>query len=112
MRFRRASTATVITEAQESPQAQLRRRQRTYIAMMSLRAVCLLGATLVVGLEVPHALAWVGVFIVGMVLLPWMAVLIANDRPPRKASRFTSKLRRDGPPENALPSTGSTIVEH
>jgi hypothetical protein len=97
----------VITEAQESPQAQLRRRQITYVAMMGVRALCLAGATLVVGLDVPHALAWAAVFIVGMVVLPWMAVLIANDRPPKKASKFTSRFRRQDDAEpRALPPTG------
>lgn len=94
MRLRRGTAPTVITEAPESPRAQLRRRQITYVSMMGVRALCLLGATLVVGLEVPHALAWAAVLIVGMVVLPWMAVLIANDRPPRKASRFTTRLHR------------------
>jgi hypothetical protein len=72
--------------------------------MMSVRGLCLLVATLAVGLEAPHALVWVGFCIVGMVLLPWMAVLIANDRPPKKSSRFTTRLHRQEPDRRALPS--------
>jgi Flp pilus assembly protein TadB len=101
MRIRRGPAPTVITEASESPRAQLRRREITYVVMMGVRALCLAGATLVVGLRVPNALAWAALFIVGMVLLPWMAVLIANDRPPKKASRFTTRLHRQAP--KALP---------
>jgi Protein of unknown function (DUF3099) len=105
-RARRAPV--VITEAEESPQAQLRRRQRKYLAMMSLRAVCLAVATLLVGLKVPHALAWAGLAIAAMIALPWMAVLIANDRPPRKSSTFTARLHRRGPAgPPGLPAAGS-----
>jgi hypothetical protein len=109
--FRERHSPVVITEAQESPQMQLRRRQRKYAVMMSLRVVCLAIATLLVGLEVPHALAWAALAIVGMVALPWMAVLIANDRPPRKASTFTSRLRRreSGEPQE-LPAAGQGPV--
>jgi hypothetical protein len=109
----RRAAPVVITEAQESPQAQLRRRQITYVSMMGIRALCLVGATLVVGLEVPHALAWAAVFIVGMVVLPWMAVLIANDRPPKKASKFTSRLRRhdDAEPRALPPTSEGRIVD-
>ena len=103
-RFRgRRPAPVVITEAQESPQAQLRSRQIKYAVMMGIRAVCLLIAALVVGLEVPHAALWAGICIVGMVALPWMAVLIANDRPPKKASRFTTRLRGGEPDPRALP---------
>jgi hypothetical protein len=104
----------VITEAEESPQAQLRRRQRKYLAMMGLRAISLAVATLLVWLKVPHALAWAGVAIAAMVALPWMAVIIANDRPPRKSSTFSAKLRRRGPTEPPeLPSSGSrgTVID-
>jgi len=94
----------VITEAQESPQAQLKSRQIKYAVMMGIRAVCLLIAALVVGLEVPYAALWAGICMVGMVALPWMAVLIANDRPPKKASRFTTRLRGGEPDPRALPS--------
>jgi hypothetical protein len=41
-----------------------------------------------------------------------MAVLIANDRPPKKASRFSSRLRREEREPPALPaSPESRIVD-
>jgi len=94
----------VITAAEESLPDQLRRRQVRYATMMGLRLACLLAAALVVAAEVPYAMVWVAVFIVGMVALPWMAVLIANDRPPRKDSQFSARFRGHPDPARALPS--------
>lgn len=103
-RFRgRRPSPVVITEVEESPQAQLRSRQIKYITMMGIRLVCLILAAVVVMLDVPHALVWVGILIVGMVALPWMAVIIANDRPPKKSSKFTTRLRRAPSEPPALP---------
>ena len=111
-RFRRADSPVVITEAEESPQAQLRRRQIKYASMMGLRVVFLILAAALVGLEVPNAPIWVGICIVGMVALPWMAVLIANDRPARKASTFTARIRRQRTPPPALPpARENTIID-
>ena len=93
----------VITEAEESPQAQLRRRQIQYAVLMSLRVVALIVAAVLVSLRVPYLLLWIRVCTVGMVLFPWMAVLVANDRPPKKASRFTTRLHRT---PRALPPAG------
>lgn len=94
----RKAPVTVITEAEPSQDEQLRSRQRRYLAMMALRVVCLIGAAVAYSL---HAMWAVPVLIVGMVTLPWMAVLIANDRPPLKASRFR-RSRMPGPPDRAL----------
>ncbi len=93
----------VITEAEPSPAAQLRSRQIKYTVMMGIRAVCLIVAAVIVSMDVPYSALWVGICIAGMVALPWMAVLIANDRPPKKASRFTTRLRREHPDRPALP---------
>jgi Flp pilus assembly protein TadB len=89
---RRAPVHAVITEAAESLPDQQRRRQVRYVLMMGLRVVCLTVAALVVGLRAPYAMVWVTVCIVGMVLLPWMAVLIANDRPPRQETQFRARM--------------------
>ena len=99
----RRPAPVVITEAEASPAAQLRSRQIKYAVMMGIRALCLVIGAVVVSLDVPLAPLWVGICIAGMVVLPWMAVLIANDRPPKKASRFTTRLRREQPEQPALP---------
>lgn len=97
----------VITEAEASPQDQLRRRQFQYLGLMLLRVICLIVAAILVSLHVPYALAWVLVLTVGMVLFPWMAVMVANDRPPRTESRFTTRLRRVPVAGRALPGRSS-----
>lgn len=77
-------SAVVITEAQASPQQQLHSREKRYVIMMGIRVLCLIGAVAVYRISL-----WLmGVFFVGMVVLPWMAVLIANDRPPIKPSMY------------------------
>ncbi|WP_178379752.1 DUF3099 domain-containing protein [Cryptosporangium aurantiacum] len=90
----RRSRVEVITGADRSPADQLRRRQWQYFGLMMLRVVCLIVAAILVSLEVPYALAWVLFLTVGMVAFPWIAVMVANDRPPREENRFTNRLRR------------------
>jgi Flp pilus assembly protein TadB len=92
----------VITEAAESMPEQLRRREVRYASMMGLRAVCLIVAVVVTAAKVPYAMVWVGLCLVGMILLPWAAVLIANDRAPKKSSQFRSHFATHQ--ERALPS--------
>ncbi|WP_222853521.1 DUF3099 domain-containing protein [Fodinicola acaciae] len=98
----------VITEAKESLPDQLRRREIRYVVMMGLRVVCLLAAVIVFALQVPLTPLWVALCLVGMVALPWMAVLIANDRPPKQASRFRNRLHGHPAPDRAITSGEST----
>ena len=106
---RRAPVRAVITEAEESIPDQLRRREKRYAVMMGLRALCLVAAVLVSASHVPLRMLWVGLCIVGMVVLPWMAVLVANDRPPKKSSQFRSHLGGHPAPERALPPANPVI---
>jgi Flp pilus assembly protein TadB len=108
-RDRREPVRAVITEAEESIPDQLRRREIRYAAMMGLRAVCVLVAVLVTAAKVPYAMVWVSLCLVGMILLPWIAVLVANDRPPKKSSQFRSHLGGHPAPERALPPTNPVI---
>jgi hypothetical protein len=72
----------LITEAQPSLDDQLAARRRRYGIMMGTRAVCLVLAA------VFYRTWWLlAIFVVGAVVLPWMAVIMANDRPPKKASK-------------------------
>jgi hypothetical protein len=87
----------LITEAEPSLDEQYNARRRKYAVMMAIRAVCLVLAA--VFYRVPWLMA---ILAAGAVALPWMAVLIANDRPPKKAR----KINRYGghpAPERALP---------
>lgn len=85
----------LITAAAPSYDVQHRARVRKYLTLMSFRIPALILAALAYG-------AWhnglISLLIVAASIpLPWMAVLIANDRPPRSADeprRFEESRRR------------------
>jgi Flp pilus assembly protein TadB len=85
---RAAERAFLITDAERSQDDQLRRRQVRYVLMMGLRALCLVLAALLATLKVPLLWLWIVLCLAGMVLLPWFAVLLANDRPPKERHRL------------------------
>ncbi len=73
----------LITEAPPSPKAELDYRRRRYAITMGIRVVCLILAAAF------HNIIWLWpVFAVGAIALPWIAVVLANDRLPAKSSRF------------------------
>jgi hypothetical protein len=74
----------LITNAARSQSDQLRTRQIRYVAMMSVRAGCLILGAVLVSVRPPLLPLWLILCAIGMVFLPWAAVLIANDRPPKK----------------------------
>ncbi|MCC8926199.1 DUF3099 domain-containing protein [Rhodococcus sp. BGS-1C] len=83
----------LITEAQSSIEEQHRARVRKYMFIMSFRIPALVLAAISYSM---WANPWIAMAIVGASIpLPWMAVLIANDRPPRSAdevSRFDGRV--------------------
>jgi len=96
----------LITDAERSQDDQLRSRQIRYATMMGLRVVCLIGAAVLVSVRPPLLWLWLLICGAGMVLLPWCAVIIANDRPAKERYRLANRLRRhhptEPPPPNAL----------
>lgn len=100
----------LITDARISQEEELKRRERRYILMMSLRAGCVVLAVVLVMLRVPLLAIWLPLCGLGMVLLPWFAVILANDRPPKDKHRM-KRYRSNTAPSNALPSqpAGKTI---
>ncbi|MDP9240324.1 MAG: DUF3099 domain-containing protein [Actinomycetota bacterium] len=97
----------VITGAEPSQADQLHSRQTRYLLMMGMRLVCLLTAAVAYSMKV----TWViPICIVGMVVLPWMAVLIANDRPPLKASRFR-RMTVAPPDERAVEGPPGRVID-
>jgi hypothetical protein len=78
----------LITEAAPSYDEQFAARRRKYMTMMAIRVPCLILA------GVFYHTWWLALaFIVISIPLPWIAVLIANDRPPRKAEEVSRYQR-------------------
>ena len=103
----RDAPAALITAAEPSQAEQLQARQKRYLIMMGTRVLCLVGAASAYGLR----LMWlVPIFVVGLVALPWMAVLIANDRPPLKPSRFR-RAAVPPVPERAIEATRGNVID-
>jgi hypothetical protein len=93
----RRDEPVLITEAQPSLDDQHRVRRRRYAVMMATRVVCLVLAA--VFYRIPWLMA---ILAVAAVALPWMAVLMANDRPPKKSLKV-NRYAGQPAPERALP---------
>jgi hypothetical protein len=74
----RNPASVLITDADGSRLDEHGYRARRYALTMAIRVICLLVAVLVRG----TAFMWVA--IAGAVVLPWAAVIMANDRLPKK----------------------------
>lgn len=82
----------LITDAETSFEDQHRARVRKYMLIMSVRIPALLLAAVAYA---QWANPWVSLTIIGASIpLPWIAVLIANDRPPRTADEPRRYERR------------------
>jgi hypothetical protein len=69
--------------------------------MMGRRAACLIIGAVLISVKPPLLPLWLILCAAGMVFLPWAAVLIANDRPPKtKAER-----------QAAMPQPAPTVIE-
>jgi hypothetical protein len=76
------SDPVLITAAAPSYEQQFAARKRKYVIMMMCRIPCLILAGLT------YHTWWLALgFLAISVPLPWIAVLIANDGPPRKAEK-------------------------
>lgn len=75
----------LITGAKPSFEAEFAARKKRYSIIMAFRIPCLVLAGV---FGIAFSLPWVAVaFIVLSVPLPWVAVLIANDRPPKRSEK-------------------------
>lgn len=84
----------LITEAERSLEEQHRARVRKYLTLMSFRIPALILAAIAYSMWA-NPLISVGIIVVS-IPLPWIAVLIANDRPPRskdEPSRYDHRAR-------------------
>jgi Flp pilus assembly protein TadB len=73
----------LITDAQQSRIDEHNSRRKRYTLTMGLRIVCLILAAIF------YKIVWLmAILVVLACVLPWMAFLIANDRPPKRAERI------------------------
>ena len=82
----------LITDAARSQGDQLRSREIRYVTMMGLRVTCLIIGAILVSVKPPLLPLWLILCAIGMVVLPWTAVLLANDGPPK--SKFARAAAR------------------
>ncbi|WP_433320961.1 DUF3099 domain-containing protein [Micromonospora chersina] len=104
---RQAYQPILITDASRSQDDQLTSRQKRYVLMMGIRVACLVIGAVLVGVKAPLLWLWLPLCGLGMVLIPWLAVLLANDRPPKEEHRLAAKFQhrhRDDTPPMALTS--------
>ncbi|MGC4891351.1 DUF3099 domain-containing protein [Micromonospora sp. RP3T] len=99
---RQAYQPILITDARRSQDDQLSSRQKRYVLMMGIRVACIVVGAVLVGVKAPLLWLWLPLCALGMVLIPWLAVLLANDRPPKEehrlANRFQPRGRDETPP--------------
>ncbi|MEU4214372.1 DUF3099 domain-containing protein [Actinoplanes sp. NPDC026623] len=100
----------LITDAARSQSDQLRSRQIRYVTMMSMRAVCLILGAILISVKPPLLPLWLILCAAGMVFLPWAAVLIANDRPPK--SRKNPAVAPTANPQRVLPAESAEETGH
>ncbi|MFV0494408.1 DUF3099 domain-containing protein [Mycobacterium sp.] len=85
----------LITGAATSYEEQHRARVRKYLTLMSFRIPAIILASVAYGLWHNGLISLL--IIVASIPLPWIAVLVANDRPPRSADeprRYSDAPRR------------------
>lgn len=82
MRRGQVEQPTLITSVPSSPDAEYDHRRKRYALMMGMRALCVVAAALTYHVSIWLAFA----FVLGGTVLPWCAVILANDGPPRKVA--------------------------
>jgi hypothetical protein len=102
----------LITRAAPAYEEQHRRRVRKYLALMSFRIPALILAAVAYGIW-ENGLISLGIIILS-IPLPWMAVLIANDRPPLRAEeprRYENRRRIPLFPTAERPALEQRLVQ-
>jgi Flp pilus assembly protein TadB len=99
----RPAEPVLITEAEPSLAAQHSARKKRYAITMGIRSICVLLAAVFY-----HILWLMLIFAILGTVLPWVAVIMANDRPPK------SKLRPPGyapRPDRVLENPQARVIE-
>jgi hypothetical protein len=106
--------AVLITDAARSYEEELKVRKRRYALMMGMRIPCMILAAIF------YQTPWLAVtLLIISIPLPWMAVLIANDRLPRKrekvnryeADRRALETRAHPVIDSGTPTFGGAVVD-
>ncbi|AHI00218.1 DUF3099 domain-containing protein [Kutzneria viridogrisea] len=101
----RDDTPVLITEAAPSYEEQHQARKRKYAIIMGARIPCLVLAGIFINTW------WLALFFVVLsVPLPWVAVLIANDRPPRKSEEI-NRFKADRAARRALEAKSHQVID-
>jgi hypothetical protein len=101
----RADRPILITEAPINADEEFEHRRRRYLLMMVLRALCIVGAA-----STFRVSGWLAAaFVAAAVVLPWAAVLIANDRPPKQELRFRRFLVPDSADQPGQLTSGAPV---
>ena len=95
------SEPLLITEAEPSQADQHAARKKRYAITMAIRAVSLVLAAL----TYQYSLWLMAIFAVLGTVLPWIAVVMANDRPPKK--KLDANRYRPPAPDRILESGSS-----
>jgi hypothetical protein len=91
-----AEEPVLITTARPSTDVEYEHRRRKYALMMSIRALAVIGAA-----AFYHVSIWISlVCLAAGAVLPWCAVIIANDGPPKKRAKVLGPVT---PQDRALP---------
>ncbi len=107
MRRPHGDEPVLITTAPESTDDEYDRRRKKYAIMMLLRVLCVVAAAATYHVSLVLALA----FVVGGVVLPWCAVIIANDGPAKSRRAKVMHQHVTQRPERGLPGKTDRTVD-
>jgi hypothetical protein len=102
-----ATDPVLITDAQPSLADQHAARKRRYVLTMAVRGISLVLAA------VFYQTVWLMIIFAALgTVLPWIAVVMANDRPPKK--KTDPNRYKVPPPDRTLedPAAGRKAIEH
>ncbi|WP_432987085.1 DUF3099 domain-containing protein [Dactylosporangium sp. CA-233914] len=105
----------LITDAARSPEQELRAREVRYVLMMLLRAACVVVGAILVATRPPLLWLWLTLCVAGGVFLPMIAVMLANDAPPRPEKRLRNRFHRKQQshpdPDHALSEREHKVID-
>jgi hypothetical protein len=102
----RKTEPVLITDAQPSLLDEYAARKRRYVITMGIRALCIVAAAVVY--TSTHLIWLVLTLAVLGTFLPWVAVIMANDGPPKKRLHVN---HYDARPDRVLESRPTRVID-